>query len=367
MQRETDQDARRRRAEKTAPPMFFLSVLFLALVAALLVLCVESPRPGAPFHRADDAAMPAASGSEWAGELAGTERGAARRPAAVPALLWALALLWPLFVAEALLRMVLRDRQSPRSGGEYWLMLVCFCPPLRLGMRHADMQGRIWLPVIGWQEVNEDLRQRLDRALSIPMLIIALLILPVLLVEFAMVEQVAKHLWLQLALGVSTGLIWFAFAGEFILMIAVAEKKLRYCKQHWLDLAIILLPLISFLRSLRVLRAARAARLARVQQLTKMGRVYRLRGLAMRVFRGVLLVELFRRVLWITPERRLRALREELREKELEADRLRREIAAVEAGIASRQATTVCETGDAAAPLAKPLATQFAERPGMEA
>jgi hypothetical protein len=34
-------------------------------------------------------------------------------------------------------------------------------------------------------------------------------------------------------------------------MISVAPRRLEYCKKHWLDLAIILLPLISFLRSLR--------------------------------------------------------------------------------------------------------------------
>ncbi len=145
-----------------------------------------------------------------------------------------------------------------RVGASTALLLAVLCPPLRLCMRHADREGKVWFPGFGWQAVNEDLRQRLERNLTVPMLIIALMILPVLLVEFAMVDQVASRVWLQVVLGVSTGLIWFAFAAEFIVMVTMADKKLRYCKQHWLDLAIILLPLISFLRSLREARAVRA-------------------------------------------------------------------------------------------------------------
>ena len=189
--------------------------------------------------------------------------------------------------------------------------------------RNHDRDGHIWLPRLGWQEVNDDLRVRLEKIFAVPMIIIALMILPVLLVEFRLQEQVAAHLWLRLLLHVSTGLIWFAFAAEFIVMVSVAEKKLRYCREHWLDLAIILLPLISFLRSLRIVRATRLARMAKVQQLTKMSRLYRLRGLAMRGFRALLMLKLLNRLLGISPEKRLRKYQEQLREKEKEIAALR--------------------------------------------
>ena len=331
-----NQDFRRWIADRAALPMFCLSVLFLAVVAAVLVLVIEAPSQGTPRHGDGELPLSTDGDSDPRHAFATVTEAASSRAVAVRVLLWILVAIWPLFVLEAILRITFRDRDSSSSRSEYALLLAVLCPPLRLCMRHADREGNVWLPGFGWQAVNEDLRQRLERDLSVPMLIIALMILPVLLVEFAMVDQVASRVWLQVVLGVSTGLIWFAFAAEFIVMVTMADKKLRYCKQHWLDLAIILLPLISFLRSLRVVR--QSGPLAwRVQQLTRMGRVYRLRGLAMRAFRGVLLLELVNRVLRVKPERRIRALRELLEEKEREVVRLRGEIAAMEALIASRQ------------------------------
>ena len=105
------------------------------------------------------------------------------------------------------------------------------------------MRQRLWLPGLGWRQANKRLRERLERKFGIPMILIALMIMPVLIVEFFMKSQVAQYGWLRMLLHVSTGVIWFAFAGEFILMVSVAEKKVAYCKKHWIDLAIILLPL----------------------------------------------------------------------------------------------------------------------------
>ena len=66
-----------------------------------------------------------------------------------------------------------------------------------------------------------------------------MMILPILVIEYVFTAQVAQYAWLRLLLHVGTGVIWFAFAVEFILMVSVAEKKLAYCKKHWVDLAII--------------------------------------------------------------------------------------------------------------------------------
>jgi hypothetical protein len=169
------------------------------------------------------------------------------------------------------------------------------------------------------------------------MIFIALAILPVLLIEVGMKNQVAARPWLQFVLHLSLGIIWFAFATEFIVMVSVAEKKIRYCKEHWLDIAIILLPLISFLRSLRVVRATRVARLARIQQITKMSRLYRLRGLAMRTLRALLLLKIVNRILRISPETQLKRLREQLRDKKTEIKLLRMQIAELEKYIEEKE------------------------------
>ncbi|MFW6169047.1 MAG: potassium channel protein, partial [Planctomycetota bacterium] len=190
--------------------------------------------------------------------------------------------------------------------------------------------GKIWFPALGWRAVDKSLRDQLEKSFSIPMVFIALAILPVLLIELGMREIVLTRAWLQFLLHASTGIIWFAFASEFIVMVSVAENKINYCKEHWLDIAIILLPFISFLRSLRAVRAMRLARVAKVQQLSKMGRIYRLRGLMMRTVRALMILELFSWIFRIGPEKRLKKLRGILDEKEREVASLRVRVARLE-------------------------------------
>jgi voltage-gated potassium channel len=184
--------------------------------------------------------------------------------------------------------------------------------------RSPEIGFRIWLPGLGWRQANKRLRKRLERHFSVPMILIALLILPVLVVEYFMKTQVVEYNWLRLLLHVSTGVIWFAFAFEFILMFSVADKRIEYCKVHWLDIAIIILPLFSFLRSLRVLRAS---------QVTKMARVYRLRGTAVRALRAMILLEFYHRIVGTDIDRRIEKLERKLNDVELEAKGIRRQIA----------------------------------------
>jgi voltage-gated potassium channel len=303
--------------------MYCLALSFLIVVAILLVLWVDVPI----FLAAPD-----------------TDAGAAKEQARV-ATCWIshetamragyicldiLTVFWICFVGELLFQFAIRDRARPFWRQRYYSLIVCLCPPLRLSARNFDMDGKVWFPTIGWQEADDSLREGLEKAFSVPMIFIAMTILPVLLVEFGMHHLVWTRPWLQLLLHASTGLIWFAFAVEFVVMVSVAEKKLRYCKEHWLDLAIILLPFISFLRTLRVVRATRVARLAKIQQLSRMGRLYRLRGLAMRAVRALMILELLNRLFRIGPERQLKKLRMLLEEKEKEVMVLRNQIKKLE-------------------------------------
>ncbi len=233
----------------------------------------------------------------------------------IRAFLWLYLVLWIPFLLECAVQSWLLGRRSARDHAR--ALVICLLPPLRLAARRWSDPGRVWLPRLGWQTVDRDLHRRLERAFSVPMIIIALLILPVLAADFALKDRVAESPTLAAALDLGTGLIWVAFAGEFIVMVSVAEHKLRYCKQHWLDLAIILLPLIAFLRSLRLLRVAR---------LSSVTRVFRLRGVLTRTFRALVLLDAVQRMLYRDPRKRLRNLRELLTEKELEVEELREQV-----------------------------------------
>ena len=180
----------------------------------------------------------------------------------------------------------------------------------------------------------------------VPMIIIVLLILPVLFVEWRWTYRGLTYDWLKWAFLGATGLIWFAFALEFCVMVSIAKNRMTYCRTHWLDLAIILLPLISFLRTLRLFGALRVARFAQAQQLARLSRLYRMRGLALRALRGIMILEVVQRVFRIKPERQLNRLQAELEDRELELELLREDIRTLQQRIAAGQKAA---TGDSPA------------------
>lgn len=213
-------------------------------------------------------------------------------------------------------------RKGSRQGRVRWLS--CFLPPLRLGGCDHATGKNIWLPGLGWQPVGRELEQRLERVSSVPMIVMALMVLPLIGVEYLWADRLAADPLLSGLLNGAAGLIWFAFAGEFILRLSIAASKWNYIRGHWIDLAIVLLPFFNFVQALRL------GRLLRLQQLTRTARLYRLRGVALRAWRALLLVDAVSRIINGPPERRLVKLRAALAQKEQELADLRTEIAGLE-------------------------------------
>ena len=126
--------------------------------------------------------------------------------------------------------------------------------PPRPGVRHVKLKR------VGILIADDELRQRVDRLFHRPMIILALLVLPVLAIEHLYLnpDQYQSH---DLAAWICRGalaLIWFAFLTEFVLKIMIAECRIEYVRRNWLDVIIILLPV---LRPLRVAAVARTSRL----------------------------------------------------------------------------------------------------------
>ena len=306
-------------AGRTAKYMFWMSIIFLVCVSCLVVLWVDVPNL-----------------QENAAEALGAESvdiDVLRTPLSVRVESIAktlIVIIWPIIILESILHWLTRPWDDEHRKYHWFGFLFCLCPALRMCARLPEMGGRIWLPRLGWRRVDKRLRRRLERTFSIPMIFIALMVLPILVVEFFLKAQVARYAWLRFFLHVGTGVIWFAFAAEFILMVSVAEKKLAYCKKHWVDLAIILLPFVSFLRSLRALRATRLTGLMRVKQMTRLGRVYRLRGTIIKAIQGLVLLDVFSRWIHRDPVKRIEKMKEQLAELETQARALRRKITRLE-------------------------------------
>jgi hypothetical protein len=168
----------------------------------------------------------------------------------------------------------------------------------------------------------------LERFFSIPMIGFALMVLPLLAVEYYWAEQIREEPLLRLWFDIGTSVVWLAFSVELIVMVSVSDRPWRYCLFHWIDVAIVLLPLVEMLPLFRLLRLGR---LLRLDQLLRWGRLHRLQALATRGWRALLLLRIVQRLTARSPEHRLEQLRDLLRAKEEEAAELREEIVALEA------------------------------------
>jgi len=117
--------------------------------------------------------------------------------------------------------------------------------------------------------------RRIAKRFEVPMLIAALLVIPVIVVEQSDVGEP----WRTIA-GVLNWAIWIAFAVELVVMLAVVPDKWRWLRSHPLEVVIVLLTppfLPSSLQALRALRVLRLLRLLRLAQVAR--RTFSLDGL----------------------------------------------------------------------------------------
>ncbi len=103
-------------------------------------------------------------------------------------------------------------------------------------------------------ERRENLRERLDRYLDLPLSLASLVLVLIAIIQLGgeveppwdrRMEVLGWTLW---------GLFFVEFAAKFVL----APNKRRYVTRRWLDVLVLLVPFLRFLRLLRVLRVTRS-------------------------------------------------------------------------------------------------------------
>jgi len=227
---------------------------------------------------------------------------------------WGVLALWVVYFVEAWLHW------KAESGHFRQHLKIFLFPPFRLGGRDHVTGKTVWIPGMGWQKASDDLANEIDLKLSIAMIAIAMLVLPLLAVEIIYREGISNNRTFGLVIQLAQAFIWFAFASEFLLMISLVKKKFQFMKVHWLDLAIICLPMIAFMRIFRLGSAARLTKLSRT------AKVFRVRGLAMRAWRAILILQIVDRLIHRNPEKRLRLLETQIVEKRSEIEVLEAEV-----------------------------------------
>jgi hypothetical protein len=292
--------------DRLAEPIFYLAVVFLVLLSGLI-------REGHHVNAGTPADM-----------------------------LWlylgGILLMWPVFLAEGMLRVSLLP-PTERSPKRIALTLgPSLLPPLRMAVRGVRRPDQLWLPGLGWHVVDYDLSKTLELFFSVPMMFMALLILPVLAVEYYWHHWLApmeSEPLLRAFLDVCISVIWIAFTAEFIIRMAAAESRWQYALAHWLDLAVVVLPMVEFLPFLRVVR---------LTALTQLSKYYRIYGVAGKGWRAFLVLEVLQR---LTRHSTVSRLRGELDAKVEEAQELQREIDYYERKIAQLEKGLPAPTGNA--------------------
>ncbi|MCE9564955.1 MAG: hypothetical protein K8U57_23215 [Planctomycetes bacterium] len=251
-----------------------------------------------------------------------------------------LLIIWPLFIVEVLWGVVRRDRSQPISTVIRRAALVCLVPPWRMALPDSRT-GLIWLPRMGWHPHGKELSERLEHAFAGPMVLVALMILPVLGLEYFRSSDVQSTPELSIALDVGIAVIWVAFAMEFIIKTSAHPKPSSFAMEHWLDLAIVVLPLLEFVLTKghvgALARLVRAGQALSPAQLARMERLYRLRGVAAEGWHALLLLDFIARMLGHTPEKRIKQIGERIVELENEISELRHDARSLEERLASTQ------------------------------
>lgn len=229
--------------------------------------------------------------------------------------------LWPIIVIETWIAFAIRDRAlRPWFPTLIRSLIITIVPPMRMGMP-CPFTGDLWIPKFGWCERGKVLEDRLERAFHKPMLVFALLILPPLAFEFFRADEVKSNHWLALALHISVAVIWVAFATEFIIKVSAVRRPFKYCRERWIDLAIVILPMLesiltAWADAAPLARLLRLSRAVAPDQLARMGQVYRLRGLLVKGWRAVLVLRVVAKLTGNTEEKQLRKLESEIAEAE---------------------------------------------------
>jgi len=114
---------------------------------------------------------------------------------------------------------------------------------------------------------RQELLDRVERLTDIPLLILALAMVPLLLGPL-LLELPSEVDQTFTALDWS---IWAVFAADLMFKTYLAQSKLRYLRTHWFDVLIVVLPVLRPLRVMRAARVLRGARMTRLLSLLRAG------------------------------------------------------------------------------------------------
>jgi hypothetical protein len=244
-------------------------------------------------------------------------------------LLW----LWAVFGLERLIYLALCPNKTWRSFVAA-LFIILF-PPLHLAARRCHTKQYIWY-FTHWELVKEPLFHKIDRQFLTWIIILLIFMTPLWIMEIFFSKVVQEHILLRHVINLGNAAVWAVFVAEFIIEISITKKWQQYIIKHWIELLIILLPMLAFARFIRLAQLGSLSKLGMLQNLVissavklqHLLNVYRARSTINRLIKLLILIDIIRR--WQqrrNPHKYLARLKEQLSEKQQELAEIKIKIA----------------------------------------
>jgi voltage-gated potassium channel len=240
---------------------------------------------------------------------------------------------WPFFFIERIIYLIF----CQHSWKSYvWLVVITLLPPIRLATRRCNQPDFIWL--LTWRLINSSLYTKLEKRFLLPILLLSLFMSPFWVTELFFPDKLNNHELLYHLVNLGNALIWELFVIEFIIMFSLAEKKLPYLKKHWLELSIIVLPMLA-LASILISRYAllkqfnliNPENLLKIERIRRILNIYRTRVVFNRILRIFIVIDVLKRFYQHrNPQKYLTLLQEKLAQQEQEIVKIKQQITQTE-------------------------------------
>ncbi len=236
-------------------------------------------------------------------------------------------ILWPMFFIERVFYLIFCDDKKTLINYLNPLFITLF-PALHLATRACGKREYI-LWNFRWNLVTADLYTYIEKRFLYPILLISIIMIPFWITEIFYPERLSNHPVFIHIINQGNALIWVLFVTEFFILFSIAEKRMDYLKKHWMEILIIILPMLALTRFILISRSLYFVRLQRFLN------IYRSKIVLKRIIRILVILELVKRFYERrNPKKYLKRLQDKLTEKENEINDLKIQISEMEQLIA---------------------------------
>ncbi len=236
-----------------------------------------------------------------------------------------LKILWLTIAIERLLYLLFCYEKNGKNL--LFISIMILIPPLRLASRNCYKKDYIFWN-LKWRLINQELYTHIEKRFLYPILVISFFMIPFWIIEIFSINF--SNLWFFHLLNIGNAIIWSLFVAEFIILCSISKKPFNYVLAHWLELSIIILPMLALARFILIskyIQVSKTTYLIWFVKIQNMLNIYRTRSVLNRIIRILIIINIVKRFYQHkNPQRYLEILQEKLKDKEQEIAKINQQI-----------------------------------------